>query len=160
MLEVISDTSPIQYLYQINLLDLLPTLFQRVTIPQAVRDELDKGRSHKIKLPDISFLSWIETRQVIATPQIVFPIELGLGEREVLTLGVQTSNSLALLDDALARQHAQILNLSFTGTLGVLLKAKREGYLNALEPVLNLLESLRFRLATKTREAMLKLAGE
>lgn len=160
MPEVISDTSPIQYLYQINLLDLLPALYQRVIIPQSVCDELEVGRAHQIALPQVSVLSWIEIRQVLATPQMVFPAELGLGEREVLTLAAELSNSLALLDDALARQHAQILTLSFTGTLGVLLKAKREGHLKALTPVLNQLESLRFRLNAKTREAVLKLAGE
>jgi predicted nucleic acid-binding protein len=158
--EVISDTSPIQYLYQINLLDLLPALYQRVIIPQAVCDELEAGRAHKVQLPDISVLSWIEIRQVIATPQIIFPVELGLGEKEVLTLATQITNPLALLDDALARQHAQILNLAFTGILGVLLKAKREGHLKALEPILTQLESLRFRLGAKTHEAVLNLAGE
>ncbi len=41
MREVIADTSPIQYLYQTNLLELLPTLYKQVLMPQAVADELD-----------------------------------------------------------------------------------------------------------------------
>jgi predicted nucleic acid-binding protein len=37
---VVSDTSPINYLVLIELQDLLPELFQRVLIPDAVRREL------------------------------------------------------------------------------------------------------------------------
>ena len=49
MPEVITDTSPIQYLYQINQLNLLPTLYEQVKMPQAVADELAQGRA---SLPD------------------------------------------------------------------------------------------------------------
>jgi predicted nucleic acid-binding protein len=48
MPEVIADTSSIQYLHQTDLLDLLPTLYQRILIPQAVVDELTQGRSQGI----------------------------------------------------------------------------------------------------------------
>ena len=57
MPEVVSDTSPIQYLYQIHLLDLLPDLYNRIKIPQAVADELSEGRSRGIHLPDIKPLT-------------------------------------------------------------------------------------------------------
>ncbi|EGJ35396.1 MULTISPECIES: hypothetical protein [Moorena] len=40
MPNVIADTSPIQYLYQTNLLDLLPQLYGSVIVPQAVANEL------------------------------------------------------------------------------------------------------------------------
>lgn len=40
MPEVITDTSPIQYLYQIAQLELLPTLYGQNGMPQAVADEL------------------------------------------------------------------------------------------------------------------------
>lgn len=37
---VVSDTSPINYLVLIELQDLLPKLFDRILIPEAVRGEL------------------------------------------------------------------------------------------------------------------------
>ncbi|WAN69854.1 hypothetical protein BJP36_37815 [Moorena producens JHB] len=43
MPNVIADTSPIQYLYQTNLLDLLPQLYGSVIVPQAVANELAAG---------------------------------------------------------------------------------------------------------------------
>ena len=86
--------------------------------------------------------------------------DLGAGEREVLALGTETSDSIVILDDALARQYARLLNLTLTGTLGVLLKAKEAGLLPAVAPVLDRLRQLRFRMDPETRQAVLKLAGE
>jgi len=43
MPEVISNSSPIQYLHQIEQLDLLPGFYGAVTVPEAVADELAKG---------------------------------------------------------------------------------------------------------------------
>ena len=63
MPEMIGDTSPIQYLYQAGLLDLLPTLYGQVILPQAVADELAEGRNLGVSLPDPVTLSWLIVRQ-------------------------------------------------------------------------------------------------
>jgi hypothetical protein len=65
-----------------------------------------------------------------------------------------------IVDDALARQYARILNLKLTGTLGVLLKAKEAGLIPALAPVVERLQHLRFRMDAETCQAVLRLAGE
>jgi predicted nucleic acid-binding protein len=86
--------------------------------------------------------------------------DLGAGEREVLALALETSDSVCVLDDALARQIAGALQLRVTGTLGVLIDAKRSGFIPAVRPLLDELHSLGFRLAPHTRAAVLKIAGE
>jgi predicted nucleic acid-binding protein len=53
-----------------------------------------------------------------------------------------------------------LLGLTVTGTLGVLLRAKTEGHLPAVSPVVDKLEQLGFRLAPETRAGVLRLAGE
>ena len=65
-----------------------------------------------------------------------------------------------VLDDALARQVAETLRLPVTGTLGLLLDAKRLSLIPAVRPLLEQLDALGFRLAPHTRSAVLKLAGE
>ncbi|MGL5794410.1 MAG: DUF3368 domain-containing protein, partial [Waterburya sp.] len=143
MLEVIVDTSPIQYLYQTNLLNLLPTLYGQITIPQAVLHELAQGKTQGIDLPDPVLLSWISICPVKESELIPPLTNLGLGEREVLTLAVNRSEPLTILDDALARNDARQLGILFTGTLGVLLKAKQAGYIQAIAPILAQLDMLR-----------------
>ena len=43
MPDVIFDTSPLQYLYQLDLLHILPALSEQVTVPPAVVEELADG---------------------------------------------------------------------------------------------------------------------
>jgi uncharacterized protein len=160
MPEVIADTSPIQYLHQTNLLDLLPTLYGRILIPQAVVEELSQGRKQGVVLPDPELISWIEIHQVSTSQLISMVPNLGLGEREVISLAISLSNSLVILDDALARNYSRQMNVPMTGTLGVLLKAKQSGYISKIFPIIEQLDTLRFRLAPATRTAILKLADE
>jgi len=110
--EVITDTSPIQYLYQTNLLNLLPTLYGQIIMPQAVADELAQGRKQGVLLPNPDSLCWMTLRQV--TESILVPdlLNLGKGEREVLSLALTISDAVVILDDALARNYARQLNLT------------------------------------------------
>ena len=160
MPEVIADTSPLQYLHQTQHLLLLPALYGRVIVPEAVANEIAAGRSHGVDLPDPPQLTWIEVRAVERRFLLPAQADLGLGERKVLALASRDPGALALLDDAQARRHAQTAGVAFTGTLGVLLKAKQEGRLPSLAPVLARLQVLGFYLDASTRDAALQLAGE
>ena len=65
-----------------------------------------------------------------------------------------------ILDDALARRHAEVLGIALTGTLGILLDAKRCGLVPAVTPLVDDLQRLGFRLSAGTRNAVLRMAGE
>lgn len=160
MPEVIADTSPIQYLYQIGLLDVLNVLYGQITIPEAVAGELNVGRAHGLSLPDVPSISWMTVKRPQGQALLPLVPDLGPGEREAIALAIETNDSLLILDDALARKHAQLLGVAMTGTLGVLLKAKQTGHLKAVESALDHLEALGFYLDATTRSAVLKLAQE
>ena len=136
---------------------LLPALYGRIRVPEAVVRELDEGRRQGIDLPDVTALSWIDVSAAQPAP---LPRTLGRGEQEALTLGLQTANTLVVLDDALARRYAGALGVAFIGTLGVLLKAKEARLISAVGPVLQRLDQLGFRLDAGTRASVLLLAGE
>jgi predicted nucleic acid-binding protein len=86
--------------------------------------------------------------------------DLGAGENEVLALGMQVPGAVLILDERLGRLHAKALNLTYTGTLGILLRAKVEQRIPRIEPLVERLGRLGFRLSTKTRAALLRQAGE
>ncbi len=103
MPEVICNTSPLQSLHQLGLLNILPTLVGRMTVPPAVKKELREGIAVGIDLPNISELGWIQTRSpTIARPQLL--IDLGPGEAEVLMLAQEVDDPVVILDDRLARR--------------------------------------------------------
>ncbi|HZG37681.1 MAG TPA: DUF3368 domain-containing protein [Nodosilinea sp.] len=160
MPEVIADTSVIHYLFQSNHFRLLPSLYENLAIPNAVKNELDEGRKLGILLPHTSDYAWIQLIS-IGEQRLVPQIPgLGRGEREVLSLSMNWPNSLALLDDGLARQYAKRLNIRFTGTLGILLKAKQSGLIDRVGPVIDSLKQLGFRVSEETRAGVLRLAAE
>lgn len=160
MPDVICDTSPIQYLHQLGLLHVLPALAESVVLPPAVLEELSVGREAGVNLPDMDNLDWIRTRVPKGRSALPLINDLGPGETEVLMLGIESRDCVVVLDDNLARRVAETLNLQLTGTLGLLLDAKKSGMITALKPILDQLDALRFYLSQDTRAAVLKMAGE
>jgi predicted nucleic acid-binding protein len=158
--DIICDTSPIQYLYQLELIHILPALADQVIAPPAVMDELSVGRTLGVSLPDPAELDWMTVRRPVSEPALPLVTDLGPGETEVLMLALELSESVAVLDDALARRVAETMDLRLTGTLGLLLDAKNAGLVPAITPLLDQLQVLRFRLVAHTRAAIIDLAGE
>jgi predicted nucleic acid-binding protein len=156
----VCDTSPLQYLHQLGLLQLLQKLHAVVVMPPAVRDELAAGRAIGLSLPDVQVHPWIGVRTADLHALPVLPVALGRGEREALALALQTPQAVLLADDRQARRCAEFLGLRLSGTLGVLLKAKHRGLIPQLGPVLDALDGLGFRLGPATRRKVLALAGE
>jgi predicted nucleic acid-binding protein len=160
MHEAICDTSPIQYLHQIGVLHLLAEFYTRTIIPPAVVNELNRGRSIGVDLPDVRTLPWLTIQAPEWLDKAPTAADLGAGEKEVLALGTQVPGAVVILDERLGRLHAEQLKLTFTGTLGILLRAKVEGRIPRIEPVLEHLDHLGFRLSVRTRTAVLIRAGE
>lgn len=157
---VIVNTSPIFYLHRIQQLELFNKLYKTITIPTAVIKELEQGGLQGEDVPNIKNYEWIHVKQV-AMPEFVKLItDLGPGETEVLLLAVENPNSLVIIDDLLARHIAKINKLKFSGTLGVLLKAKQLGYIKSVSNIVEQLTKKGFRLNDKLKQDILKIAGE
>jgi predicted nucleic acid-binding protein len=73
---------------------------------------------------------------------------------------MERTDPVVILDDALARRHAKVLGITLTGTLGILLDAKRRGLVPAVTPLVDDLQHAGFRLSEGTRSAVLRMAGE
>ncbi len=110
--EVISDTSPLQYLHQLGHLDLLLSLYTSIIVPEGVVAELAAGHDRGISLPNLEGLDWVQVRKAPHLSVLPLATDLGLGEREVQSLATERPRSLTLLDDRLARHFAQLLKIS------------------------------------------------
>lgn len=147
MPEIICNTSPLQYLHQLSALHFLPVLVKSITVPPAVQDELNTGRELGLDLPDLTRYDWVVVRRPAGSVALPLVTDLGPGEREVLALGLELPDAICVIDDSLARRVANALGLRVTGTLGILLDAKRAGLTTSVRPLLDQLQSLGFRLA-------------
>lgn len=156
----IVNTSPLFYLHRLGLLELLNKLYGHITVPGAVRKELEEGHIQGEDVPQLSTFTWIEITSVSMPRYLRLIADLGPGESEVLALAMNHPSALVILDDKLARRIAEMQGLRLTGTAGVLLRAKREGLVPALKPVIEKLLYLGFRLKPDLVKAILELAGE
>jgi uncharacterized protein len=149
---VVCNSSPLIALEQVGRLDLLQQLFGSVLVPPAVVRET----SNLLALP-----SWI-TEQSLAQPigPQLLRTSLGSGESEAISLAVEASADRIILDDRPARRQAQALGLPVIGTLGLLLAAKRRGYLPAIKPSVDILVQRGFRIAADLYAQILATAGE
>ena len=157
---VICNTSPLLYLHQVGQLNLLPQLYGDVVIPPAVEKELLVGAKKGIDVPDTSRLPWLKMRPLADSTLLPAIVDLGPGEAEVLALGLAHPNCLLILDDQLGRQIARLNNLTYTGTVGLLIKAKREGFLPAIAPVLDELQRTNIWLDKALIQLVLAEANE
>lgn len=151
MRDVVTNTSPLLYLHQLRLLELLPRLYERVVVPSAVVAELSDGARLGYDVPAPSTLPWAVVEAPPGAAILPMVTALGDGERAAIALAASRKSDLLLLDDGLARRHARLLGLTVTGTLGVLLRGKTEGHVPVVAPVVDKLEQLGFRLAPETR---------
>ena len=84
---------------------------------------------------------------------------LGAGEAATLT-HARTTNALALLDDQVARSHGSTHQVRFLSTVYILLAAKREGFVDVIEPLLVELRRRNFHLSEDVVQDALAAAGE
>lgn len=59
---VISNTSPIFYLYRLGYLELMEQLYGEIVIPNGVVEELNEGGKTGEDVPDIKRYKWIKVR--------------------------------------------------------------------------------------------------
>ena len=158
MSPVVCDTSALQYLHQLGLLEVLKSLYGTIGVPTAVAEELDAGRALGLSLPDPLEIGWID----LCSPTDIDPRtrELGSGEAAVISALLENPQATGILDDRQARAVARSLGLTITGTLGVLVEARRRHIVLELAPLLAELRSLGFRLSPAVEAQALLLASE
>ncbi|MDM8515843.1 DUF3368 domain-containing protein [Desulfobacterales bacterium HSG16] len=157
---VISNTSPLLYLNLINRLELLRRIYQTVTVPSAVAAELAEGANQGIRVPDLAMLSWLQIVPVQSQELIPIVTDLGAGEAEVIALALENPGSLVIIDDQLGRQIADMRQLTITGTLGIIIKARELEYIPTVKPLIDELRQAGLWLAHELVSEVLRQAGE
>ena len=158
----VADTSPLLFLHRTGTLDLLGALFSGgVWVPPAVRAEIEEGAASGYDMPDLDAPSWMNAApEPTSPPSEWLALDLGPGELAALSLALEHSERIVLLDDALARRVAKGAGLTVWGTLRVVLEAKRNGHVERVTPLVNRMEDAGMWVSGDVRRRILRLAGE
>ncbi len=155
---VVSDSSPLIALSSVDRLDLMQLIFETIIIPVSVRDEI-MGTAAKIT---VELPSFIRVEPVAAELPVRFlKLNLHAGESEAIALALERGIQGIILDDKQARETADELGLKVIGTLGVLILAKRKGFLSEVRPIMaQIIERVNFRIAPSVLNRALSLIDE
>lgn len=160
MPKVVVNSTPIIILCAIEHLHILKELYQVILIPGAVyREVTEKKDSACNQL--CAHYDWIKILQVKDNSERkMFKAKLHEGEVEVMLLAEEQKADLLIIDDNAAKRTAKYLGFNVTGTLGVLIKAKRHGLIRELKPLLLLMKSRGFYISPELETLVLDQAGE
>jgi predicted nucleic acid-binding protein len=157
---VVSNTTPLIALAWLDQLDLLPALFGVIYIPAAVYDELHSD-PEKVGSVELSAASWLKALPVKNTLAVeMLTNQLDLGESEAIVLAHELSAALLLMDERRGRRRAAESGLTVTGTLGILIEARKRGLVGLLRPLLDRLHDLPFRMTQRLYVEALNQVGE
>lgn len=133
------DSSCLIGLERIGRLDLLPALYDPIIAPPEV--------AHEFGTP----LPWLHiespNNQALVT---ALRVNLDKGESEAIALAYER-DLLVILDDLPARSIAKSIGLKIIGLVGVLVRAKWDGLIPELKPLLIMLEANQFRLSQRIK---------
>jgi predicted nucleic acid-binding protein len=161
---IVSNTSPILNLSIIDQLDLLRRQFAEVLIPPAVQMELKA----ETQLPGAVAIRQAMEAQWLRVVDLknshlarALALELDQGEAAAIALALEVGAAQILMDEHDGRARAKAMGVQPVGVLGVLLRAKREGYLSSVESALSSLRrEAGFFIAEDLFQAVLVEAGE
>ncbi len=164
---LVADTGPLVGLAKIRVLMQLKHLTDTVLISPAVRRELlggavgDEGSVLEEALGDLLRVE----RPGTPAPNVEEAV-MGLdpGERSVVTLAATRNTSEAdvvvLMDDQAGRRVAREVGLPVTGLIGVLLRLKEIGAIEAVTPHLETVRERGYWLSDEIIATARRLAGE
>ncbi len=158
--KVISNTSPLLYLYRIGGINWLPKIFDEIWTPEAVKNELLAGRSKGYNVPNLADFDWLHIVNPKSMPSEWLALDLGAGEIAAMALALENPNRIILLDDMLARRTAQAAGLQVWGTLKILLEAKSQGLIDKIEPFVTNLSEAGMWVSAEVKHRILILGGE
>lgn len=145
---IISDTSCLIILSNIGEIDLLKKVYGIVFTTVEVAEEFGE------QLPD-----WI---QIITVKdnlrQQLLEMQIDKGESSAIAL--ESENSTLIIDDFKARRVAEQLKLNFTGTIGVIVKARLKGEIESIIPILSKIKATNFRISNDLEIQALSEANE
>lgn len=164
-LRTICNTSPIIGLMSIDRLSLLWQIFDEVMIPQAVFDELCADPIHHAsEIHEIE--KCIDEGKVkiyrVKTPELVKKLygRLHYGELEVIVGAKELGMNLAVIDEQAARKMAAEFFIDTIGILGILLYAKKKGFIANLTEELDRLRLNGYRISDELYAEIIAKAKE
>ncbi len=158
---IISDTSCIGYLIQIDLLNLLQTIYGEIIIPQAVYDEISQLEIKGHNLIEFQSAEWIKVYPADDLNNVKEYLHiLDKGELEAISIAIRLHADLLIIDEKLGRTIAASIGFDVTGLVGILITAKSKSLIPSVKEALDKIILLGGRISKYLYNTALKSCNE
>jgi predicted nucleic acid-binding protein len=159
--EIVINTSPlIAIVAAMGEFNVLQSLYTNVIVPFEVSQEILIGGTTGLGVTEFQADFWLQKQTV---PVNIYPIllnSLDIGEASVIQLALNKNISTVCIDEAVGRRIARLSGLAVTGSVGILLRAKKEGYPLSIKTAIEKMLNHNIRLSQRVIDFALKEAGE
>jgi predicted nucleic acid-binding protein len=159
--EIVINTSPlIAIVAAMGDFNVLQSLYTNVIVPFEVSQEILIGGTTGLGVTEFQADFWLQKQTV---PVNIYPIllnSLDIGEASVIQLALNKNISTVCIDEAVGRRIARLSGLAVTGSVGILLRAKKEGYPLSIKTAIEKMLNHNIRLSQRVIDFALKEAGE
>ena len=135
---IVTNTTPlIAISAAMGSLDVLRFLYNRVVVPLEVQTELRAAGLNALGVQELNAAGWLDcqTTDVVISPYLANTLDRG--EAAVIQTALNAQIELVCIDETVGRRVARLSGLTLTGSIGVLLKAKKLGYELSMEEAVN-----------------------
>lgn len=159
--QIVINTGPILALIAATEnLSVLNLLYKKVYVTYEVAEEILKGGISNFGVKEYkqaTFLD-IQTKHLNISP--ILTNSLDIGEASVIQFALDNKIQTVCIDESSGRRIAKLYNLSLTGSIGILIKAKNNGYINSMRDAINKMKSKGVYLSDTVVEFALKKTKE
>jgi predicted nucleic acid-binding protein len=141
-------------------LRVLKILYDQVIVPFEVSKEILAGGVSGFAVAQFEEAQWL---QRWPQPVEIVPYLLNLldrGEASVIQLALNENINTVCIDESAGRRIARIHNLVLTGSIGILLRAKKEGHLSSMRQAVQDMENKGIWLSEGVIKFALHYSGE
>lgn len=141
-------------------LDVLKEIYTKVIVPYEVCEEIEAGGKAGFAVKEFNQAEWLKK---LKSPVKLTPYLLNIldrGEAAVIQVALDSKTDTVCIDELVGRRMARITGLNVTGSIGMLLKLKRQGIKISIKRVIENMKRRGIWLGKAIEEYALKHAKE
>ena len=159
--EIVINTSPlIAIVAAMGDFNVLQSLYTNVIVPFEVSQEILIGGTTGLSVTEFQADFWLKKQSVPVNISPILLNSLDIGEASVIQLALNKNISTVCIDEAVGRRIARLSGLAVTGSIGILLRAKKEGYPLSIKTAIEKMLNHNIRLSQRVIDFALKEADE
>ena len=159
--EIVINTGPIIALIAATEdLSILNLFYKKVYVTYEVVNEILKGGVGNFGINEFKEASFLDKQTKPLNISPILKNTLDIGEASVIQFALDNKIQTVCIDEIPGRRIAKLNDLSLTGSIGILIKAKNNGYIKSIRDAINKMKSKGVYLSENVIEFALKQPKE